>query len=98
MSSKTDAERELRKKRRKKAPTVRICLDACKYDVLRQVARDLQWKVVSEDSQWDVLWSDCSISSERVLRLITGQVRPTLNGHGFGQSFPVIEIMHACRK
>lgn len=77
MSAKNEFECHTRKKRRKKPPVVRICLDSCKYDVLRQVARDLQWKVVPEESEWDVLWSDCSVASERVLRLITGQVRRT---------------------
>lgn len=77
MSTKNEFECHARKKRRKKPSVVRICLDSCKYDVLRQVARDLQWKIVTEDTEWDVLWSDCSVSSERVLRLITGQVRRT---------------------
>lgn len=75
MLAKGGSEECVRKKRRKKPTVVRICLDSCKYEVLRQIARDLQWRVVSEDSEWDVLWSDCSVSSERVMRLITGQVR-----------------------
>ena len=64
-------------KRRRKIKTpgsVRINLDGCKYDVLRRVAASLQWTIVGEDQAFHLLWSDCSVTSERVLKLVTGQV------------------------
>jgi hypothetical protein len=66
-----------RAKRRRKAKTpggVRINLDGCKYDVLRRVAASLHWTVTGEDRPFHLLWSDCSVTAERVMKLVTGQV------------------------
>jgi hypothetical protein len=45
---------------------------------VRLVAAQLGWQVVppgSADSQWDLFWTDTSISQERLLRLAPTQVR-----------------------
>jgi hypothetical protein len=45
---------------------------------VRLVAAQLGWQVVppgSADSQWDLFWTDTSISHERLLRLAPTQVR-----------------------
>jgi hypothetical protein len=45
---------------------------------VRLVAARLGWQVVpagSADSQWDLFWTDTSISQERLLRLAPTQVR-----------------------
>jgi hypothetical protein len=63
------------KRRRKKTPgTVKIHLEGCKYEVLRRVAGGLQWTIVGDDQPFHVCWSDCCVTTERVMRLITGQV------------------------
>lgn len=45
---------------------------------VRLVAAQLGWQVVppgSADCQWDLFWTDTSISQERLLRLAPTQVR-----------------------
>lgn len=66
-----------KRKRKTKTPgLVKIHLDGCKYDVLRRVATTrLQWTIATgEDQPFHLLWSDCSVTSERVMKLVTGQV------------------------
>ncbi|KAF6266193.1 tubulin-tyrosine ligase family-domain-containing protein [Scenedesmus sp. NREL 46B-D3] len=55
---------------------LRVDLSGCKYGLLQLVAARLGWQVVapgSPDSQWDLFWTDTSISQERLLRLAPTQ-------------------------
>ena len=66
---------KVKRRRKIKTPSsVRINLDSCKYDVLKRAAGALQWTVAGEDQAFHLLWSDCSVTSERVMKLVTGQV------------------------
>lgn len=42
-----------------------ICTANCKYDVVRRVAARFGMREVTEDSSWDIYWTDLSISVER---------------------------------
>ena len=57
------------KRRKKKAYPVSVNLANCKYDVVRDVIRSLNWIEVGDDDEWEVYWTDTSITIERVLRL-----------------------------
>jgi hypothetical protein len=55
---------------------------------VRLVAARLGWQVVpagSADSQWDLFWTETSISQERLLRLAPTQVRSTQQKHQYLQ-------------
>ena len=62
--------RPVRRKRRK----VVINLSNCRYPVLEEAASALEWAVTREDKgEWDIFWTDTSVSEERVLRLKKSQ-------------------------
>ncbi|CAD1481291.1 unnamed protein product [Heterotrigona itama] len=42
-----------------------ICTSNCKYDVVRRVAARFGMKEVTEDSSWNLYWTDLSVSVER---------------------------------
>eukprot|EP00775_Hariotina_reticulata_P004902 gene4902-5146_t len=67
---------------------LRVDLSACKYELLRLVAARLGWQVVSESCpDWDLYWTDTSISQERLMKL-----EPTQRiNHFFG-------MLELCRK
>ncbi|KAG9394208.1 Tubulin-tyrosine ligase/Tubulin polyglutamylase [Carpediemonas membranifera] len=54
--------------KKKKRRPVTICLDACRYQVLRNICKERRWRVVSEDSDFCIWWSDLSIIPERLLQ------------------------------
>jgi len=62
--------RPVRRKRRK----VVINLSNCRYPVLEEAAAELNWTVTRDDkAEWDLFWTDTSVSEERVLRLKKSQ-------------------------
>jgi len=57
-------------KRRKRKPfPIALNLSACKYEVVRMVQKKLGWKEVGDDDDWQVYWTDTSVSIERIMRL-----------------------------
>jgi tubulin polyglutamylase TTLL6/13 len=61
-----------RPKKKKKKPLVYINLSNCKYEVVYDVSEELGWKVVDDDDDfddWNVYWTDTSVSTERVMKM-----------------------------
>lgn len=54
-----------KEKKRKKKKTVSICLTNCRYEVIRKVAQKFGLKETSESDNWNMYWTDLSISIER---------------------------------
>lgn len=52
-----------RKKRKRRFLT--ICTANCKYDLVRRVAAGFGMREVTEDSNWNLYWTDLSVSVER---------------------------------
>ncbi|KAK2579476.1 hypothetical protein KPH14_010790 [Odynerus spinipes] len=52
-------------KKKKKRRYLTICTSNCKYEVVRRVATRFGMKEVTEDSSWNLYWTDLSISIER---------------------------------
>lgn len=48
-------------------------LTNCKYDLLRIVQKKLGWKEVGDDDDWQLYWTDTSVSIERIMRLKSTQ-------------------------
>ena len=46
-----------------------VCLENCKYDLIKRVTGEAGFKVVEEDEQWNLHWIDTSVSIERVMRM-----------------------------
>ncbi|GLC65380.1 hypothetical protein PLESTF_000287300 [Pleodorina starrii] len=61
--------KKVKGKRKKAPPPIRINLSACKYEVLRIVQRKLGWKEVGDDDDWEIYWTDTSVSIERIMKL-----------------------------
>lgn len=62
--------RPVRKRRRK----VVINLSNCRYPVIEEAALALSWVVTRDDkAEWDLYWTDTSVSEERVLKLKKAQ-------------------------
>ncbi|XP_043522665.1 tubulin polyglutamylase TTLL13 isoform X3 [Frieseomelitta varia] len=55
----------MKTKRKKKRRYLTICTSNCKYDVVRRVAARFGMKEVTEDSSWNLYWTDLSVSVER---------------------------------
>lgn len=70
----------VKKKKKKKNPAIRINLTACKYEVLRIVQRKLGWKEVGDDDDWEIYWTDTSVSIERIMKLTKTQKINHFNG------------------
>jgi tubulin polyglutamylase TTLL6/13 len=43
---------------------------------VRLVQRKLGWKEVGDDEDWEVFWTDTSVSIERIIKLTRTQVNP----------------------
>ncbi|KAM4826431.1 tubulin polyglutamylase TTLL13-like isoform 3-T3 [Thomomys bottae] len=56
-----------RKKRKRKRRSLTINLSNCKYESVRRAAQICGLKEVGEDEEWNVYWTDCSVSLERVM-------------------------------
>ncbi|XP_043487755.1 tubulin polyglutamylase TTLL13P-like [Polistes fuscatus] len=52
-------------KKKKKRRYLTICTNNCKYEVVRRVAARFGMKEVTEDSSWNLYWTDLSVSIER---------------------------------
>ncbi|XP_015433956.1 PREDICTED: tubulin polyglutamylase TTLL13 [Dufourea novaeangliae] len=52
-------------KKKKKRRYLTICTSNCKYEVVRRVAGRYGMKEVTEDSSWNLYWTDLSVSVER---------------------------------
>lgn len=59
----TDKSSQNKKKNRKKSIT--ICLVNCRYEVIKKVAQKFGLKEVTECDNWNLYWTDMSISIER---------------------------------
>lgn len=55
--------KEVKKKKKKKS--VSICLTNCRYEVIRKVAQKFGLKEVADSENWNLYWTDLSISIER---------------------------------
>ncbi|KAG7198138.1 hypothetical protein KM043_005557 [Ampulex compressa] len=55
----------LANKKKKKRRFLTICTSNCKYEVVRRVAARFGMKEVTEDSGWNLYWTDLSVSIER---------------------------------
>lgn len=60
-------ESEKQKKKRKKKKLLYICLTNCKYESVRRSSRRYGFKEVDEDGDWNLYWTDFSVSLERVM-------------------------------
>lgn len=67
----TSPERELVERAVKptKKRRVRVCLDYCKYSVIHDICERRGWRQVGESDDWNLLWSDRSVTAERVMRM-----------------------------
>ncbi|XP_043253348.1 tubulin polyglutamylase TTLL13-like [Colletes gigas] len=52
-------------RKKKKRRYLTICTSNCKYEVVRRVAARFGMKEVTEDSSWNLYWTDLSVSVER---------------------------------
>ncbi|KAL6421868.1 hypothetical protein ACFW04_010787 [Cataglyphis niger] len=70
LHEKNDSERRTKNveetsKIKKKRRFLTICTTSCKYNVVRRVAARFGMREVTEDSSWDLYWTDLSVSVER---------------------------------
>lgn len=56
-------------KTKKKRRGLKICLENCKYESVRRVARRFGLKEAAEDEDWNVYWTDTSVGLERVMEM-----------------------------
>ncbi|XP_072754877.1 tubulin polyglutamylase TTLL13-like isoform X2 [Anoplolepis gracilipes] len=61
----TENVEETSKTKKRKRRFLTICTTNCKYNVVRRVAARFGMREVTEDSSWDLYWTDLSISIER---------------------------------
>lgn len=52
-------------KNKKKKRIISVCLTHCRYDVIRRVAQKFGYKEVSEGENWNLYWTDLSITVDR---------------------------------
>jgi len=68
--------RNTRKRRRSRKRPITICTANCRYEVVRRVAYRYGMREVSEESPWNLCWTDLSISVERCKDMKRFQVKP----------------------
>jgi hypothetical protein len=56
-----------KRKERKKGPPLTLSLDNCKYDVVHRMSKRFGFKLVDESEDWNLYWTDFSVSLERVM-------------------------------
>ncbi|GLI60422.1 hypothetical protein VaNZ11_002574 [Volvox africanus] len=62
------------KKTRDVRDALLVNLSACKYPLVREAAERMGYEVVEDEAElWDLFWSDLSVSSDRVQRLLPFQ-------------------------
>nr|XP_046487173.1 tubulin polyglutamylase TTLL13-like isoform X1 [Neodiprion pinetum] len=64
-SKKGEDEKPPKMAKKKKRRFLTICTSNCKYEVVRRVAARFGMKEVTEDSSWNLYWTDLSVSIER---------------------------------
>ncbi|XP_011872483.1 PREDICTED: tubulin polyglutamylase TTLL13-like isoform X2 [Vollenhovia emeryi] len=62
---KEDVEEPSKTRKKRKRRFLTICTANCKYDVVRRVAARYGMREVTEDSSWDLYWTDLSVNVER---------------------------------
>lgn len=67
----TSPERELAERTVKPAKKrrIRVCLDYCKYSVIHDICERRGWRQVGESDDWNLLWSDRSVTAERLMKM-----------------------------
>ena len=63
----------MKKRRKRKVQPIAVNLTNCKYELLRIVQRKLGWREVGDDDDWQLYWTDTSVSIERIMRLKSTQ-------------------------
>lgn len=77
-----------RKKTRRRPFPISVNLSNCKYPLLRTVRKKLGWREVTDDAgDWQLYWTDTSVTVERVVRL-----KPTQKINHF------VGMLEICRK
>ncbi|GIL85398.1 hypothetical protein Vretifemale_13942, partial [Volvox reticuliferus] len=62
------------KKTRDVRDALLVNMSACKYPLVREAAERMGYEVVEDEAElWDLFWSDLSVSSDRVQRLLPFQ-------------------------
>lgn len=56
-----------RRKRRRRCRSLAINLTNCRYESVRRAAQMCGLREAGEDEEWNVYWTDCSVSLERVM-------------------------------
>uniref|UniRef100_A0A6P7FFY5 Tubulin polyglutamylase ttll6-like n=1 Tax=Diabrotica virgifera virgifera TaxID=50390 RepID=A0A6P7FFY5_DIAVI len=56
---------ESSKPKKKKKQPVTVCLTHCRYDVIRRVAQKFGFREVAEGENWNMYWTDLSITVDR---------------------------------
>ncbi|XP_045429435.1 tubulin polyglutamylase TTLL13P isoform X2 [Pipistrellus kuhlii] len=56
-----------RRKRRRRRRALAINLTNCRYESVRRAAQMCGLREAGEDEEWNVYWTDCSVSLERVM-------------------------------
>lgn len=55
----------LKIKGKKKKRVISVCLTHCRYDVIKRVAQKFGYKEVTEGENWNLYWTDLSITVDR---------------------------------
>ncbi|KAL0127819.1 hypothetical protein PUN28_003214 [Cardiocondyla obscurior] len=63
---KENAEETSRTRRKRKRRFLTICTASCKYDAVRRVAARFGMREVTEDSSWDIYWTDLNVGVDRI--------------------------------
>ena len=63
----------VKKRKKRKVQPIAVNLTNCKYELLRIVQKKLGWKEVGDDDEWQLYWTDTSVSIERIMRLKSTQ-------------------------
>ncbi|XP_023021607.1 tubulin polyglutamylase ttll6 [Leptinotarsa decemlineata] len=64
ISKKSDSATKIKSPKKRKR-VVTVCLTHCRYDVIRRVAQKFNYREVSEGENWNMYWTDLSITVDR---------------------------------
>ena len=53
----------------KKTEKVKVHLGYTKYTVIKEICQELGWNIVSEDKDWDLLWTDSAVTPEKLCKM-----------------------------
>jgi len=65
---------EAKRKRKKRHRPVTICLTHCRYEIVKSVASSFGLKSVGETENWNIYWTDFSVSLDRAMDLKRFQI------------------------